>query len=81
MGSTPSQHLCETVKFVTKHEDDPVIGNAKADAYADVVGMDDRNRKALKVMVNGTKEDFFKEVFTGDRGEQLSYAEMRARYG
>ena len=79
MGSTSS--VIGTVKLVTKHEDDPEIGNAKADAYADMVGMDARNRKGLKVLINGTKEDFIKEVFTGDNGEQLSYAEMRCRYG
>jgi hypothetical protein len=55
--------------------------NVEADAYANAVGMDARNRKALKVMINGTREDFIKEVFTGDQGEQLSYAEMRSRYG
>ena len=55
--------------------------DAKSDAYANAVGMDARNRKALKVMINGTREDFIKEVFTGDQGEQLSYAEMRSRYG
>jgi len=51
------------------------------DAYATAVGMDDRNRTAMKVMVNGTKEEFIKHVFTGDKGETLSYAEMRSRYG
>jgi hypothetical protein len=51
------------------------------DAYANAVGMDDRNRTAMKVMVNGTKEEFIKHVFTGDQGENLSYAEMRSRYG
>jgi hypothetical protein len=80
MGSTPSS-FHETIKFVTKHEDDPEIGNAKADAYANMVGMDDRNRAAMKVLINGTTEDFIKAVHTGDNGEQLSYAEMRARYG
>jgi hypothetical protein len=80
MGSSTSS-FCETIKIVTKHEDDPEIGNAKADAYANLVGMDNRNREAMKVLINGTTEDFIKHVHTGDNGEQLSYAEMRARYG
>lgn len=79
MGSSAS--LTNTIKFFTKHEDDPAIGNAKADVYAKAVGMDDRNRTAMKVMINGTREEFVKHVFTGDKGEQLSYSEMRARYG
>ena len=64
-----------------KKEDDPVVGNAKVDAYANAVGMDDRNREAMKVLVNEGTPAFYKHVFTGDNGEQLDYAEMRARYG
>ena len=71
----------KAIKYATKKEDDPVVGNAKVDAYANAVGMDDRNREAMKVLVNGGKEEFIKHVFTGDRGEQMDYAEMRARYG
>jgi hypothetical protein len=71
----------ETVKFVTKQESDPKIGNAKVDLYADIVGMDDRNRTAAKVLVTQGTEAFVKHCFTGDKGETLSYAEMRARYG
>ena len=73
MGSSYSQSVGETLKTVTKHEE--------VDAYANMVGMDDRNRTAMKVMVTGTKEEFIKHVFTGDKGETLSYAEMRSRYG
>jgi hypothetical protein len=75
MGSSAS------IKFFTKHEDDPKVGNAKVDVYANAMGMDDRNRTAMKIMVNGTREEFIKHVFTGDKGEQLSYSEMRSRYG
>ena len=71
----------ETVKFLTKQESDPKIGNAKVDLYADIVGMDDRNRKATKVLVNAGPEAFIEHCFTGDKGKKLSYAEMRARYG
>jgi hypothetical protein len=71
----------ETVKFLTKQESDPVIGNAKVDIYADLVGMDDANRAAAKVLVNEGSGAFVKHCFTGEKGETLSYAEMRARYG
>ena len=79
MGSSAS--LANTVKVFTEHEDDPRVGNAKVDVYANAMGMDDRNRAAMKVLVNGTVAEFIKHVSTGDRGEQLSYSEMRSRYG
>jgi hypothetical protein len=75
MGSSAS------IKFFTKHEDDPKVGNAKVDIYANAMGMDDRNRAAMKVLVNGTKAEFIKHVSTGPDGKQLSYSEMRAIYG
>jgi hypothetical protein len=71
----------ETVKFLTKQESDPKIGNDKVDLYADLVGMDDRNRAAAKVLATQGNEAFIDHCFTGDKGEKLSYAEMRARYG
>ena len=71
----------KAIKYATKKEDDPVVGNAKVDAYADAVGMNDRNRDAMKVLVNEGTPAFYKHVFTGDQGEKLDYAEMRARYG
>jgi hypothetical protein len=71
----------KAIKYLTKKEDDPVVGNAKVDAYANKVGMDDRNREAMKVLVNGGKEEFIKHVFTGDDGKPVDYAAMRARYG
>ena len=71
----------ETVKFVTKQESDPKIGIAKVDLYADLVGMDDSNRAATKVLVNEGSDAFVKHCFTGDNGKTLSYAEMRARFG
>jgi hypothetical protein len=76
-----SNYVVIVMNSVTKKEDDPVVGNAKVDAYANAVGMDDRNREAMKVLVNGGTKEFIKHVFTGDDGGQLSYAEMRARYG
>lgn len=74
-------NIVKAIKYVVNKEDDPVVGNAKVDAYANAVGMNDKNREAMKVLVNGGKKEFIKHVFTGDDGGQLSYSEMRARYG
>lgn len=74
-------NIAKAIKYAVKKEDDPVVGNAKVDAYANAVGMDDRNRDAMKVLVNEGVPAFYKRVCTGDDGGQLSYAEMRARYG
>ena len=73
--------ITTAIKYLTKQESDPKIGNAKVDLYADLVGMDDRNRAAAKVLVTQGKAAFVEHCFTGDKGETLSYAEMRARYG
>ena len=69
------------LKTVLKKEDDPAIGKKKADDYADAVGMDDSNRKVLEILTTKGPDAAFKAMFTGDKGEQLSYAEMRGRYG
>lgn len=48
--------------------------------------MDPLNKKAVEVLANKGDEAFIKHVFTGDKehgdeGKQLTYAEMRDRYG
>jgi len=43
--------------------------------------MDEKNSKALNVLKEQGDKAFVKHVFTGDKGETLTYAEMRARYG
>jgi hypothetical protein len=43
--------------------------------------MDDLNKKAATVMKEEGVEAAVKHMFTGENGKQLSYAEMRARYG
>ena len=46
------------------------------------VGMDDANKKALDVMQNEGMEAAVKHMFTDqESGRQLSYGEMRMRYG
>ena len=54
-----------------------VIGNVAAGA-----GMDEANKKALNVMNEQGPKEFIKHVFTDqETGRQLSYSEMRSRYG
>jgi hypothetical protein len=44
--------------------------------------MDEPNKKALGVMVNEGMDAAVKHMFTDqESGRQLSYAEMRSRYG
>ena len=46
------------------------------------VGMDEANKTALNVMNEQGQEAFIKHVFKDqDTGRQLSYSEMRSRYG
>jgi aminopeptidase N len=73
--------LIEAVKFFTEKEEDPVFADAKVEAYAAAVGMDDRNKAAMKVLITKGPDAFVRHVHTGDNGEQLSYAEMRSIYG
>jgi hypothetical protein len=51
-------------------------------SVADTKNMDEANKKALDVLVNGTEKDFLKHMFTNqETGQQRSYAEMRMMYG
>lgn len=43
--------------------------------------MDESNKKAINVLITQGPNEFVKHVFTGDNGEQLTYAEMREKYG
>ena len=45
------------------------------------IEMDSKNKDALNVFLKEGNEAFVKHVFTGERGCQLSYAEMRMIYG
>ena len=45
-------------------------------------GMDDANKKALDVMATEGMDSAIKHMFTDQKtGRQLSYGEMRSRYG
>jgi len=47
-----------------------------------VSGMDEANKTALNVMNEQGPKEFIKHVFTDqETGRQLSYSEMRSRYG
>ena len=70
--------------------DSKAQGSAKAQesskgvikSLADTKNMDDANKQAYNVLMNGTKKDFIKHVFTNqETGKQRSYAEMRMLYG
>ena len=60
-------------------------GKSFATAYKDAglsEGMDDANKKALDVMQNEGMDAAVKHMFTDqESGRQLSYGEMRMRYG
>ena len=53
----------------------------QTEAYAKAVGMDERNTKVAVIMATEGSAAAVKAMFTGDKGEQLSYYEMRSRYG
>lgn len=51
-------------------------------SLADTKNMDEPNKKALDVLINGTEKEFLKHMFTNqETGQPRSYAEMRMMYG
>ena len=51
-------------------------------SLGDTENMDEANKQAYNVLMNGTKKDFIKHVFTEqETGRVRSYAEMRMLYG
>ena len=51
-------------------------------SIANTKNMDEANKQAYNVLMNGTKKDFIKHVFTEqETGRVRSYAEMRFLYG
>jgi len=43
--------------------------------------MDTVNKAALNIMATGTEEELFKHMCTDDKGNSLSYSEIRSRFG
>ena len=66
-------------------ENAPKEGQEFAQAYKETTfyeGMDDANKKAVNVMAEQGMEAAVKHMFTDEKsGRQLSYAEMRMRFG
>ena len=80
-GQTPVDKAQESAK---------AHGSAKAQesskevikSLADTENMNEANKQAFNVLMNGTEKDFIKHVFTEqETGRVRSYAEMRMMYG
>ena len=68
-GQTPVDKAQESAKEAIK-------------SLAETKNMDEANKQAYNVLMNGTKKDFIKHVFTEqETGRVRSYAEMRMLYG
>jgi hypothetical protein len=71
--------------FVNNVENKDDDGKSFATAYKDAgfdAGMDDANKKGIDIMEKDGMEAAVKYMFTDqDSGRQLSYGEMRMRYG
>ena len=68
-GQTPVDKAQESAKEVIK-------------SIADTKNMDEANKQAYNVLMNGTEKGFIKHVFTEQgTGRVRSYAEMRMLYG
>ena len=72
-------------EFVNNVENKDDDGKSFATAYKDAglsEGMDDANKKGIDIMEKDGMEAAVKYMFTDqDSGRQLSYGEMRMRYG
>ena len=47
----------------------------------DIIKMNDENKKALKILIEKGGDEAVKHMFNPTGDKQLSYAEMRERYG
>ena len=47
----------------------------------DIIKMNDENKKALKILIEKGGDEAVKHMFNPTGEKQLSYAEMRERYG
>ena len=66
----------------TKHDKTADQTNNKEKELPFYNGMDERNKTAYKVLATKGEAAAVKHMFTDDKtGRQLSYSEMRARYG
>ena len=51
------------------------------DAYAKVTGMNEDNKRVMKILKTEGLDAMFKAMTTHDDGTPMTYAESRARYG
>ena len=73
--------LKNVIKTTFTPTGDVNIDTERVKCYAKSVGMDAANTKAAVIMTTQGVEAGIKAMFTGDNGEELSYSEMRSRYG
>ena len=76
-----SQEETKAISSVVKKlfEEDGDV--AYVDAYAKVTGMNEDNKRVMKILKTEGKEAMFKAMTTHDDGTPMTYAESRARYG
>ena len=68
--------------LLTRHGVEETKNGETADKYSRRNGMDKRNTTALHVLETQGSKAAIKHMFTDDKtGRELSYAEMRSRYG
>ena len=85
-NDTPPQNLVDKFqKFIDTPIENENDGKSFAKSYKETgldKGMDDANKKALDVMATEGMDSAIKYMFTDqETGRQLSYGEMRSRYG
>ena len=82
---TPQNLVDKFQKFIDTPIENKDDGKSFAKSYKETPfgeGMDDANKKALDVMATEGMDSAIKHMFTDqETGRQLSYAEMRSRYG
>ena len=76
-----SQEETKAISSVVKKlfEEDGDV--AYVDAYAKVTGMNEDNKRVMKILKTEGKTAMFKAMTTHDDGTPMTYAESRARYG
>lgn len=77
---SPIDDTCPDTGVDTGH-DTGVDTSHDTATHANKRGMNKDNRKALEVWSNEGSAAFIKHCFTGEKGQQLSYSDMRSRYG
>ena len=69
---TPSDHIDSSVSHTT---------NVNTVPNNSIISMNEENKKALKILIEKGDDDVVKYMFNPTGEKQLSYAEMRERFG